>query len=168
MSLDEDLWNQGAKEDFYEGNTPLYQAAIMEQYKIYVEMADRISQRRGNTNTFFLTLNTGIVTAIGFVWEHKLARSAFWLSIPFGMLLVECFVWFYLLRSYRLLNAAKYEVVGSLEKRLPASPYWSAEWTALGKGKDSKKYWPLSHIEGWVPIFFASLYIISAMALAIK
>ena len=31
----------------------------------YVEMADRIIQRRGLTNTFFLTLNTAIFTAVG-------------------------------------------------------------------------------------------------------
>jgi hypothetical protein len=81
------------------------------------------------------------------------------------MLLGECFAWFYLLRSYRLLNTAKYEVVGALERRLPASPYWSAEWTALGKGKDPKKYWPLSHIESWIPVFFAALYVCGFAAL---
>jgi hypothetical protein len=40
----------------------------LEQYKIYVEMADRISARRGMTNTFFLTLNTAIFTAVGVFW----------------------------------------------------------------------------------------------------
>ena len=45
-----------------------YDAAVLEQYKLYVEMADRISARRGLTNTFFLTLNTtvvGLVAAVG-------------------------------------------------------------------------------------------------------
>ena len=37
----------------------------MDQWKLYVEMADRVSGRRGLTNTFFLTLNTAIFTAIG-------------------------------------------------------------------------------------------------------
>jgi hypothetical protein len=41
-----------------------YQAAIMDQYKLYVEMADRTSARRSLMNTFFLTLNTGIFTVI--------------------------------------------------------------------------------------------------------
>ena len=85
--------------------------------------------------------------------------------MPLLMLLGQGFAWFYLLRSYRLLNAAKYEVVGALETRLPASPYWSAEWTALGGGKDRKKYWPLSHIESWIPVFFAVLYVAGFVAL---
>ncbi|MGH6629978.1 MAG: RipA family octameric membrane protein, partial [Burkholderiales bacterium] len=39
--------------------------AILEQYKTYVEMADRISGCRALANTFFLTLNTAIFTVIG-------------------------------------------------------------------------------------------------------
>ena len=68
-------------------------------------------------------------------WQHKPAGKVWWLALPLLMLLGQGFAWFYLLRSYRLLNAAKYEVVGALETRLPASPYWSAEWTALGGGE---------------------------------
>jgi hypothetical protein len=56
--------------------------------------------------------------------------------------------------------------VGALETRLPASPYWSAEWTALGKGPEEvKKYWPLSHIESGIPAFFAALYVGGFVAL---
>lgn len=159
------LWNNGVDARNYEGGGEKYQAAVLEQYKLYVEMADRISQRRGLTNTFFLTLNTAIFTAVGVFWERKPEGQVWWLAFPLAMLLGECFAWFYLLRSYRLLNSAKYEVVGELEVRLPASPYWRAEWTALGEGKDPKKYWPLSHIESWIPVFFAALYVGGFIAL---
>jgi len=40
----------------YDGSTAQYQVAVIEQHKIYVEMADRISARRSVTNTYFLTL----------------------------------------------------------------------------------------------------------------
>jgi hypothetical protein len=111
------------------------------------------------------TNNTAIFTAVGLFWEHKPQGEVWWLAFPLAMLLGQCFAWFYLLRSYRLLNTAKYGVVGALETRLPASPYWVAEWVALGEGKDWKKYWPLSHIEGWIPIFFAALYVGGFVAL---
>lgn len=165
MSLDDRLWTEDAKGNLYGGDSLAYQSAVLEQYKIYVEMADRTSQRRGLTNTFFFTLNTAIFTAIGVFWEHKSPVQVWWLSFPLMMLLGECFAWFYLLRSYRLLNTAKYEVVGALETRLPASPYWKAEWMALGEGKDPKRYWPLSHIESWIPAFFATLYVGGFVAL---
>jgi hypothetical protein len=167
VALDARLWTEDAKSKLYGGDSAAYQAAILEQYKIYVEMADRVSQRRGLTNTFFLTLNTAIFTAIGVFWEHKPPAQVWWLAFPLMMLLGECFAWFYLLRSYRLLNTAKYEVVGALETRLPASPYWRAEWVALGEGRNPKRYWPLSHIESWVPAFFAALYIGGFVALMV-
>ena len=63
MALDARLWTEDAKSKLYGDNAPAYQAAVFEQYKICIEMADRVSQRRGPTNTFFLTLNTAIFTA---------------------------------------------------------------------------------------------------------
>jgi len=67
--------------------------------------------------------------------------------------------WFWLIRSYRQLNTAKFQVIGALEERLPASPYWRAEWFALGEGKDKSKYWPLTHLEQWVPLLFVAIYV---------
>ena len=64
-----------------------------------------------------------------------------------------------IVRSYRQLNAGKYMVVGLLEERLPASPYWKAEWQALGEGKDLRRYLPLTHVEQWVPLIFAAVYV---------
>jgi hypothetical protein len=165
LAVETRLWTEDAKDNLYSGDAAAHQAAILEQYKIYVEMTDRISQRRGLTNTFFLTLNTALFTAIGVFWKHSPNGQIWWLTFPLMMLLGECFAWFYILRSYRLLNSAKYKVVGALESRLPASPYWRAEWVALGEGKDPTKYWPLSHIESWIPVFFAALYVGGFVAL---
>jgi hypothetical protein len=51
------------------------------------------------------------------------------------------------------------EVIGALEERLPASIYWHAEWIALGEGKDWRKFLPFTHIEQWVPVLFALVYL---------
>jgi hypothetical protein len=142
-----------------------YRAALIEQYKLYVEMADRISARRGLTNTFFLSLNTGIVTVIGVLAQHPPKGPAALLVVPWVVLVVQCMSWFWLLRSYRQLNTAKYVVVGMLEERLPASPYWRAEWAALGEGRDPARYWPLSHVEQWIPVLFALAYTAGLIAL---
>src|SRR5262249_9078437 len=128
-------------------------------------MADRISQRRGLTNTFFLTLNTAIFTAVGGVWGHKPHGQGWWVVFSLAVLLGGCFALVFLLPSFPPLQPPQYEVVGALETRLPASPYWRAEWMALGEGKDPKRYWALSHIESWIPAFFAALYIGGFVAL---
>jgi hypothetical protein len=151
------LWNDHAAQPGI--GSPEAASALLEQYKLYVEMADRVSARRGSANTFFLTLNTTAVTAIGVLWSAQLRESKWILTFLFAGLIVECLAWFWLLRSYRQLNSAKYAVVAVMEERLPASPYWSAEWVALGEGRDPTRYWPLSHIEQWIPSLFAIIYI---------
>jgi hypothetical protein len=158
VELRERLWNEDAK---------AYQAAVLEQYKMYVEMADRISVRRGLTNTFFLTLNTAIFAIVGVFWKDRPDAQVWWLVFPLLVVLGQCFAWFYLVRFYRLLNTAKYEVIGALEERMPASPYWRTEWLALGEGKDPKLYWPLTHIEKWIPILFAVLYLAGFVTLVV-
>lgn len=145
-----------------------YSTALLEQYKLYVEMADRVSQRRALANTFFLSLNTAVLTLFGVYWSNEPAGEPWWLLIPLVALLGQCFAWFYVVRSYRLLNSAKYEVVGAMEERLPASPYWRAEWWVLGEGEDPRRYWPLSHIEQWIPSLFALTYVGSFIALVVS
>jgi hypothetical protein len=141
------------------------QAVILEQYKLYVEMADRISARRSLANTFFLTLNTAVFAVIGAAWKDGPHVGSWMLVFPLVALLVQCGAWFFLVRSYRQLNSAKYTVIGVLEEKLPASPYWKAEWKALGEGKDKAKYWPLTHLEQWVPVTFACTYLAGFIAL---
>jgi hypothetical protein len=82
-------------------------------------MADRVSARRGLTNTFFLTLNTGIFTVIGLVAKESSDLDSWVLVFPLIVVLGECAAWWWLVRSYRQLNSAKFVVVGLLEKRLP-------------------------------------------------
>lgn len=163
VELSDGLWNKDAAL-FYGGDVKASQAALLEQYKTYVEMADRISQRRSLANTFFLSLNTAIFVLMGSLWKTPRGGRAWLLLFPLIALLGQCLAWFYILRSYGLLNSAKYAVIGALEERLPASPYWKAEWIALGEGRDFAQYWPLTHIEEWIPILFAITYLAGFLA----
>ncbi len=84
------LWNVDVSTADYKEPADKYQAAILEQYKTYVEMADRISARRSLTNTFFLTLNTAVFTLIGVFLQNQ-QRAATWLLVfLFIALLGEC------------------------------------------------------------------------------
>jgi hypothetical protein len=152
------LWNDGVTAD----------ATVLEQYKLYVEMADRISARRGLANTFFLTLNSAIFTLFGVLWKDKPPKLDAAVVVLLAVVAVgQCAVWWLLVRSYRLLARAKWDVVGLMEKQLPASPY-AAEWQALGEGKSWKLYVPLSHAESWVPYLFAGVYLAGAVILIVS
>jgi hypothetical protein len=153
------LWNDAVSPAVYVGDNDKYQAAVMEQYKLYVEIADRVSARRSLANAFFLTLNTAVFTAIGVFWKDRIPASEWALSVPLVVLVGQCVAWFWIIRSYRQLNSGKWAVVGALERRLPASPYWRGEWKALGEGNDRAQYWPITHVEQLVPLFFALAYV---------
>jgi hypothetical protein len=155
----EGLLNSAVTARQYGQGQDRYRGTILEQYKTYVEMADRISARRALANTFFLTLNSAIFTLVGVFWQDKPNGTSWLLVFPVTVLVVQCLAWFWLLRSYRQLNSGKYAVIGALEELLPTSPYWKSEWRALGEGKDKSKYWPLTHIEQWVPLLFALAYL---------
>jgi hypothetical protein len=151
----ENLWNDDVRASAADPDREV----VLEQYKLYVEMADRISNRRGLTNTFFLTLNTLVFTAFGVLWKDKPPDIATEVLVLLVLVLLgQCAAWWFIVRSYRQLNGAKFKVVGLLEERLPAAPYSNAEWTALKRGDDWRVYLPLSHVEQWIPILFAVIY----------
>ncbi|MFE7718256.1 hypothetical protein ACFU44_04370 [Nocardia rhizosphaerihabitans] len=164
--LDARLWNDAPENQGPEARSATYDSMVLEQYRLYVEMTDRVSARRGLANSFFLSLNTGIFTLVTLFGKSPPPDTAEWLVIPLIAILGQCFAWFYLVRSYRLLNSAKFQVIGALEERLPASPFWKAEWWALGEGRNRALYWPLSHIEQWVPVLFALAYVSGFLAIA--
>ncbi|MEU7399619.1 RipA family octameric membrane protein, partial [Streptomyces albogriseolus] len=90
------------------------QSIILEQYKIYVEMADRVSARRGLANTFFLTLNTAAASIGGWFNTSLQGRTRTTLVLLLFVLLIQTAGWFAILRSYRQLSSAKFRVIGAL------------------------------------------------------
>lgn len=160
------LWNEHLSPDRY-GSEAQYYEHILEQYKIYLEFADRISARRTLANTFFLTLNTLVLGVAAFSYEKGPKVPDPWINLfPLVLGLGLCVVWHMIIRAYRHLNTAKYRIIGEYEKRLPSSPFWEAEWIGLLKqGQEPKVYMQLTQIESYVPIAFAAMYILSFIGL---
>lgn len=128
---------------------------LFEQYKLYVEMVDRSSARRQTANSYFLTVNTGLLGFVGFLTTRQETATYIWLLGFAGITLSV--LWYWLVRSYRDLNTAKFAVIHAIEKRLPLSLY-DAEWEALGRGKRPDLYRPFTHIEIGVPFVFLLLH----------
>ncbi|GAA3745324.1 hypothetical protein HDA32_005126 [Spinactinospora alkalitolerans] len=164
------LWNRAVTpEDYVTAAGEKYQAAVLEQYRLYVEMADRVSARRSLTNTFFLTVNATLIAMAGAFGSSVLKGVSVWGVVPIGLIAVcQCAVWFLLILSYKQLNGAKYRVIGELERRLPALPYRDAEWLELGEGKSWRRYVPLTRVELGVPAIFAALYLLIVVAALIS
>lgn len=133
----------------------------LELYKLAVEMADRVSARRGIANSFFLTANTGVVALLG-------TQDVRWYVAAAGI--VFSATWWALLKSYRDLNSAKFDVILDMEERLPVRVY-SDEWDRLRRRSVHFRLTPnairswlaqyreLGRIERIVPWVFASIYL---------
>jgi hypothetical protein len=141
---------------------PVDRGTELDLYKLAVEMADRISARRGAANTFFLTVNTGLAALLG-------GTSLRWYVAAAGV--VFALAWWWLLQSYRRLSSAKFQVINALEPDLPTQLY-SEEWKYLQAAKKPMRVWPpralwawmngyheLGTVERVVPLAFAAIYI---------
>ena len=148
----ENLWN----DDGDSFSNEQYNTLLMEQYKIYVEMADRASFRRITVNLFFLIIN---ILVVG-IMALGMSRSSTELSIPllfipFIGLMAISYAWWRVVRFFRHTVTIKEQVIGALEKRLPCSPMWQAEReTAEAKGS----FTPLKRLETYMPFVFMLLY----------
>lgn len=132
-----------------------YRQHILEQYKLYVEMADRISQRRITSNTFFVTITSLILTTYGVIRSSLFIPS---LCILVAGVLVS-FSWYNIVNSYKQINSVKWHLVHEIERLLPICPY-TYEWLKAGEGKNKKKYNPTSHIEKKLPLIFGLIFLV--------
>lgn len=132
---------------------------LFEQYKLYVEMTDRNSQRRSITNKFYITVLTGLLAFISWntscsqlcdIFEHLLLLISL-----LGLFL--CIIWFININSYKQLNKGKFKVILEMENQLPF-PCYSREWDILECGKNHRNYLPYTKIEKLIPALIAILY----------
>ena len=91
-----------------------YKEHLLDQYKLFVETADRVSQRRTSANNYLLTVNAFLVTLYGLASSLD-SNWAWRFVVPLAGILV-CVTWLVLIRSYRDLNTAKFKVIHELEE----------------------------------------------------
>jgi hypothetical protein len=161
---------------------------ILELYKTAVEMADRMSARRSGANSFFLTLNTALAAIVGIVSSARKtsprttvpAFDSFGLCVTAAAGIVFAVVWWALLRYYRRLSGAKFDVINKIEIRLPVRPY-TDEWAILhpqepftdatgtgGPRRRRKKHREATVVEQYVPFVFVALYVVLAIRTAVQ
>ncbi len=132
---------------------------LFEQYKLYLQSASEISDRRQKANEYFLTVNTILVSLIVFISQYEKVKNPELIITFIAVIgIVNSIITYFIIRSYKQLNSAKFKIIHELESDLPANLY-SYEWVLLGKGVDRKKYWPFSHLELKIPFLFGVVYL---------
>ena len=89
---------------------------IFEVYKIYIQTAENVSERRLRSNSFYLTLCSALITILVVVTKFKITIDYVFVVDLIGGIISA--IWFSNIMSYRRLNSAKYKVIHELEKEL--------------------------------------------------
>jgi len=147
-----------------------YREHLLEQYKLYVQMADNISERRDRSNAFYFTLLSGlllVVSAIVAIWGADSPVAALMVGVIGLVGFLLCVIWFFNIRSYRQLNSGKFKVVHKMEEELPFACY-DEEWEILGRGKSWRTYWPFTHVEKFIPIVMGVPYVLLMVCCVLK
>lgn len=131
---------------------------LLEQYKLYVEMADRVSSRRIEANKFYTSILSGILALVSIVSVPLTVQSVVLAAVAvLGIAL--CVVWLVNIRSYRELNSLKFAVIHEMEAHLPFACY-DREWEILRNGKGRRVYVRLTRIEQYVPLLMMIPYLV--------
>lgn len=147
-------------------NNETYSHQYFEQYKLYLQSIEKISDRRGEANKYFITINTGIISVFALLVSpinNKIIQPVSLSLILILGIIISIIFWF-LINSYKQLNTGKFKLIHDIEKKLPLKLY-SEEWKNLSEGKDKNIYLPFSHVEKIVPIIFGTMYSISLVIL---
>lgn len=123
---------------------------LLSQWQTCVEMSNAVSERRDNMNNLFVTLNLAVIAALSFVGDVK----TMFLLIA-GM--AVCVVWLLLIRNFKELNKAKFNVINTIEEQLPCQAF-KDEWEYLTQ---NEKYIEGTNLEKTLPIAFLFLYLVA-------
>ena len=112
---------------------------LLEVYKLHVELADRVSQRRDGVNRLYVSLMVGslvfLATVLRFLPDGS--NGIFVVTALAGTGVMGATLaasWFSLIRSYDHLNEGQYEVLRNLERRL-AYPFITEQFKRERKGR---------------------------------
>lgn len=136
-----------------------YKKHLLEQYKLFIGSAEKVSDRRQNANNYFLAINTAIISFLGLIYEIKIKDISVICILLSIVGIFICGIFYFLINSYKQLNSGKFKVIHEIELELPLALY-QREWEILGEGKNKCQYWPFSHIEIKIPFIFGLIYLI--------
>lgn len=135
---------------------------LFEEYTLYVDHTQRLSERRQNATQTFLTINTGIFTIIAFLFKDVGGQSR---QIALGTLplfvagLLVCWLWHRILNQYKTLIGWRYKQLRAMEQALPDSyQMFSREWDELYRPREGKPGFDFSGLEQQLPLIFAALF----------
>ena len=133
---------------------------LFEQYKLFVEMANDVSERRDRTNKFYASLMSLLLTIFGIISSITKEWTIFF--FPLLLMILISWVWMKNIQSYSTLNHGKFDVINEIEKQLPAKGF-TIEWELM----ELYNYQEFTKVEKNIPLIIIIISIILVIALII-
>jgi hypothetical protein len=133
-------------------------ALAFEQFKLILQTTESLETRRQTLHTFFMSVNSLFLAAIGLIAKESLDTPAVTVGVIVlgiaGALLSSS--WRRQISSHGSVTSSKWEVINRMEAAFPCQPF-CAEYQALLR----RDYRSFTAIERSIPIAFVGLYAIS-------
>ena len=141
----------------YETN---HESLLLEQYKMYVEMHDRLSARRNQVNSFFISVLSGLLAILSIANSQGQTLQFPMVGVTVGFLgFVLCILWNFNIKAYRRLVERKIQVILEMEEFLPFYCY-NKESFLREQDLTGKTYLRPTSIEQYVSVIFGFVYIL--------
>jgi hypothetical protein len=127
---------------------------LFEQYKLAVEVWDRVRARRQNSNSFYVAINAALVTVMSVTYSINFYVNFICVA---GVLI--CCLWLFNMLMYKKLIDTKQSIIIEIEKYFQWQPF-SAERRSIGDGIVS-----FTWIERGIPFAFVLLYALAPLVL---
>lgn len=137
---------------------------IIEIYKLHCEITDNVSNRRSQTNQFFIAILSFLIGIVSFSSSKDIANNILeqinYIYVLVGFMgILLCILWIVNIQSYKKINSAKFKILHKIEEQLPFQ-FYADEWEELGGGKDAKKYIQLTRVEQYAPVILSIPFVV--------
>ena len=132
---------------------------LFEQYKLYVKMADEVSNRRNDMNKFYVILSTSLISILQIIASitHEISTGVSVIIIAIFIIFIFInYLWIINIKSYSTLNCGKFDVINEIENKLPAKGF-TIEWELL---TEVYQYNELTNVEKNIPIIMIGMGVI--------
>jgi hypothetical protein len=142
-----------------------------EEYKLLIERAEKLSERRQTTSQIYLTVNTAIFGVIAFLIKDSglQDKGLFWGLLPIAMIgIIICVIWLNIIVRMEKVLGWQYKHLREMEKKLKGSDkLFTEENKALYQQNKKRRRFSFSLLEAWLPSLLIFVYVVFGVLFAI-
>jgi len=142
-----------------------------DEYKLFAESTQYLSERRQNATQTYLSVNTVIFAVLAFVVKDTGLQD--WklvlISLPFFLVgIIACVIWYRIIAQYKDLIGWRYNQLIEMEQAMSESyKMYLKEWHDFFEPRQGKERFGFSRLEAWLPRLFMTLYATFGLALVL-